>query len=434
MHPPYSPSMDILPVQTGEGMGVLRDRISGLEATVARAGSPNGKTIVLPGPRIVDVPANTLAVRPRWDGKPGYEASFEELRQNYLLNSQPSAFTAGMPDSWTQSIIGTPGVTRSQTTGPYSSAARMACTNSGPIWTVSDLQKTLAGTFQSGWWVSCSAWYRLINAGANCYFSPYSLAYDVADSYIAGSGISASAGYATEWTRLTWTMQCPAGTDHVGIVMRLQGAAGQNATLEWACPQLELGAYPSGYIPTTTSVAARQLDWVTIPSTPLTSAAGSIVTVFGEQPVYGGTRRIIGWQRNSDNIILLYTSDGTYGTGYGNFRESATSYYGYGNARAVPWDNGSLGMAWDAGNAPTECYIDTTGKGASAGGVPPADLTGLDAYLYLGATGSQANGGFIKRFTWWPTKLTDAQMAEMLSAMKEPVSAPASRFIRLGAM
>ena len=176
--------------------------------------------------------------------------------------------------------------------------------------------------------------------------------------------------------------------------------------------QLEAGNCATSYIPTTTAPVTRALEVVSVAVGPWWNPdAGTILAEWQDINQQGGNTRIIGV--NSNRVALGLQS--TLGT---NGSERLTMFNGTASL-TTPAAGGDVtkgirrgAAAWSAAGR----SVAVAGNVASdAGLLADAAVTGL----FLGHAGNNALhiNGCLRRVTYWPARLTDAQLAAALGGL-----------------
>ena len=233
----------------------------------------------------------------------------------------------------------------------------------------------------------------------------------------AGSGTGAITALGDGWFRctITGTSSVLGGLGTVLIYsMQVVGNAtytgtnGTSAILLWGA-QLEAGAFPTSYIPTTTATVTRAADVASITGTNFSSWYNQTEgTIFTEAISVATNTNVFSISDNStNNRIQLETGSNTR-----RFRITSSGAARYDNS--VSYTFGTQGKTAGA-------YLDTStnhatngtlGSNSSVSPLPVVDRI----YIGSNAAGSLPNNGTIKRLTYWPTRLGN----EVLQAITQP--------------
>ncbi len=177
-----------------------------------------------------------------------------------------------------------------------------------------------------------------------------------------------------------------------------------NATIRYYAPQLELGAFPTSYIPTTTVAVTRPQDQVTGSAVILNaySQSGTIYAKYTSSPMAIGG--IFSFDDGTSNNRVDTRSN------QGNAINSISSVAGVNTqlGTAVTAFNTPAKMAfgWTAG-ANNNAYNSTLGGGGAPASLPTKGVITSFRFGTL-ATGSQAFNSYIQRITIWNERLPDA--------------------------
>jgi hypothetical protein len=211
------------------------------------------------------------------------------------------------------------------------------------------------------------------------------------------------------WFRISWTFTSTTTVpgnrgDHWTIKSDVaDGVGGYHI----AGAQLEAGAFPTSYIPTTGTSATRSADIARITGTAFSGwynqGQGTLYgDAFRQFAVPGGDFPIIADMRTAaDRLQIGYLTEAAAGgLVYVGGAAQAEMYPGSGNARnrkvALAAAVNSYGATCNGGSALTD-----------ASGSMPTSMTSLS----IGSTGSsQFLNGTISRLTYWPTRLPNATL------------------------
>lgn len=218
------------------------------------------------------------------------------------------------------------------------------------------------------------------------------------------------------WYRCSITATTTVGGSGVYVI---QGASGDNITsytgdgysglLLWGA-QLEAGAFPTSYIPTTSAQVTRSADAASILAANFTSwYRADEGTMYIEATTYKSSTTIfaasIGTVASGNNISLLRTSGGL-----GQFSVTAIA----GASAAISTSAWTLGtFAKLAGAYKVNDFAACTNAGTvgtDASGILPPTIE----YLNLGGASygapTQALNGHIKKFAFYPKRLTNSEL------------------------
>ena len=187
-------------------------------------------------------------------------------------------------------------------------------------------------------------------------------------------------------------------------------AVSVNATLRFAFPQLELGAFPTSYIPTTGAAVTRATDVLTIQPANMSpwfnAGPGSWMIAATSYPPVGGPRRLINhlsttavyplWQQTSNN---LFSFDGV-----GNLATVATIIPGVPFSGASTWNTGGAATICLNGGAVNSNSLQTTGF---------ASLLTTGVKFFADPPGTSQNTGYIRRVRYWPRVLSNTELQQV---------------------
>lgn len=390
-----APVADWIAEMTGAGQGVLRDRITGTAATVTRAGA--GKTCDL-GDRLVDVPANTLAVRPRSDGRRGVEAIIEESRTNLCLYSGlQTDGGSGMATGY-QGGNGTPSiVTSGQVYG--AGCQRVADVSSDGTLIYSGLLAVDASSDYTG------SVYIKNNGDLTRKIDVRLVWFDSGNTYLTFDAMTA-VEVTTDWVRYEHTGTSTAATAKAQIAVRATGGSGTGDFLIDAI-QLEKGAFATSFIPTTTAAVTRAADNVSasMPAA-MDGSDNTIAWVAGE----GAAGRLFTWYVDGSNYALAE---------HNGADNVLTWWAGSGSAQFVN-KAATIGSYYVGAlrGATTADEHDTFVDGASGSAKVCAAMASGGGTLHIGSSGAAAYVNTpIQRIVAFDAALTDEEMAALDTAI-----------------
>jgi hypothetical protein len=172
--------------------------------------------------------------------------------------------------------------------------------------------------------------------------------------------------------------------------------------------QLEAGSFPTSYIPTTTATVTRSADVASI-----TGANFSSWYRQDEGTVFAETRQL------GDVLGFAFAvSDGTDNNRIAQFRNTTT--LSSRNVRSGTAANpGNIAIASSQALVKSAIASIAGNSGAAANGVAATDsapvaMPTVDRLqIALGAPGSTPINGTIRRFTYWPTRLSNSTLQEI---------------------
>lgn len=398
---PLNPVADWLAMQTGDHYGNFYDLVSKQYATVNRA---TPKTIYDPTTnKIYDVPPNSLGIRPRSDGKAGFEAEVEESRTNLLKYSN------GQNTSNYWSCSGSDGsyCIYNSAIAPdgTNSATTMNISGSGHYYrqVVAVLPST---TYTFSFYVKLGTVDRI----------NYCI-YDVANA----SNIITPTNYYSqidnEWSKIAVTFTTPSNTTSIGVYPERD--ASTNGIIYFWGMQLELGPSSTSYIPTTTTSVTRLADIINIPSTNWSSSSGSVFAL-GEIPNLGtayffrwvndGANRVEMYQGNADQMHMTISTPTTVSNvGYSKFTQRSTT--GEYDVFAGRWNVGTN----------IKMFVDGVIASSNGGIQPqPEAMTNMPNIVNLGgASGFGYVNGMLSRFVVYSSALSDSDIATIGSIINQ---------------
>ena len=395
---PLSPVADWLAIPTGNHYGNFYDSVTKQYATVTRT---TPKTIYDPSTQhIYDVPAGSLAVNPRSDGKSGYEAVIEEGRTNLIKNSYFKTDLTGW--SYSNDTGGSGTGTRSTDKAVYGSASAKI---------------TKSGNFYGGSWLEPNDPSAIpVTSGQTYIFSAY--------VYIGNNGIAKLFLYDTQWNsvtlsagsgwqRLTMTRTVTASQ----VLLRLQND-GNNSDVWFDAVQLELNpwSYPSAvssYIPTFATTITRDAEIVTIPTLTWNKSSGTLLLV-GIANITLKYPQAFGWYQNYNNQLSLGAQNNSRIWFWAGKPDGVALNYAYGNEKessavyAGTWNNGAI----------PALFIDGSKSFATQN---YQTMSGLPSTAYIGSAGYGAGqwNSSISRVTVYSSAISDIDITNVTNAIKD---------------
>jgi hypothetical protein len=361
---------------------------------------------------------------PRFDHDPADGSSkgllIEEARTNSIRNSQGGGAVAGTPGTeptnWpmtgttnnvTRTIVGigtenglgyvdikyagTPTGNGGFTIGVEASNHIVAA--SGQTWTVSTYCKLQAGSLAAITGLQIGVDGRGIDG------LPLSPAQE-------GRVLFTPTGAALGTQRVSSTITLTGGAVRAFpfILVNYTGGVAMDITLRIAAPQLEQGAFPTSYIPTTTAAATREADLAIV--NPISSfynqAEGTLFAEFRRNSIASTGSIFV-----ADNETIG-TRVGLFGTGVQVAISDVFTTIDTFSVVAGTVYRGILGYkANDHAATLNGAAVDTN----TAVGVPTAVT-----HLRLGAEAQTAGGvlnGHIRKIAYWPKRLTDALLEQL---------------------
>jgi hypothetical protein len=253
-----------------------------------------------------------------------------------------------------------------------------------------------------------SVWVRLVAGTTNQaygYFSAYALS------------VQMNALPTSQWTRVYGTVTFPnSGTTNFTLPF-YDSAAG--AIIDYYGPQLELGTFPTSYIPTASASVTRAADLAEITGTNFTNFFNNTAgTAYFEGSIIGSPNTGSSMQgafaftrdTGNENVIDLRMQQ----TGYGNLHVT----YGFGGTQAQIQSGGTqatntttkFGIAYAANDV--AFYRGGTLLGSDTSANIPFGLTKLE--IGKGDNSSlKVLNGYVRKFSYYPVRLTNAEIASL---------------------
>jgi hypothetical protein len=327
----------------------------------------------------------SLLVEPQRTNSVTYSSSLDNVAWN-KLNATISANAATAPDGTLTADLIYP-----TTTGTDRLIEQTPAATSGQTWTSSFFVKSAGFN-----WVLVYA----PNLGA-CWFNASTGAFGTVAAGVTATVLGQFNGFwrvsftGTIAASNTYFYAGPADANGSSTAT----ASGTNGLLIWGC-QLELGSYPTSYIPTTSAAVTRNAD--VISKTGISSLIGQTEGVvfmdFVAQPT--STSQSHFWIGAAGNEI------GLYGNSQFIFYSSGGVSINGGNI--VAGTRYKVALAYKANDY--VAYINGTQVGIDTSASVPTTSA-----LYLGAysDGSEIQEKYINAAALWKTRLTNAQLAQL---------------------
>ena len=363
---------------------------------------------------------------PRFDYAPGTHTAkgilIEESRKNSLRNSTMQGVVAGTPGTlptyWgpggsgigtlTQQIIGTgtengmtyvdiriSGTTSTATYLLYMDNTAYIAATSGQVWTSSVYSKLVAGTTNN-----------------------VSMRFDIYERNSGGSSIINSqtalstTGTLTR-TTLTRTLN-NASTAYVIADIGFYFTVGQpvDITIRIAAPQLEQGAFPTSFIPTTNASLTRTIESLTIPTGGWFDSGNGTVFTQASLPYLGGTAYpgIMGLDDgSSNNAIEFLINDATNDYTSTNYYVGGT-FIGSAASTSAYTANSILKMA--------AAYKNNDSRGSINGNIGSQlnsiTIPAFSTFRIGARRGNSAPlNGWISKVKYYPSRVPDTQLQSL---------------------
>ena len=393
--------------------GTLKDTVSGTLATITRAGSKYG---IDPVTGLLGSVGANLLYPEKYPNGGGYWAAIEEARTNYLLNSSLESGSSPLATYWNNDGNNPSLITRTVESsggadgGKFQRLAMAGIAGSGSAGIMSDQWTGIVATESA----TFSPYLRESTALVGCGLLIIIYWYKADGTYI--SLASSAVTPTSSWARYSVTATAPALAAQFRVGVQFTGIdTGDTGVVDVDAVQLEKGAFPTSYIPTTTAAVTRPADVVTFPSTALSATQGTLCVVCGQTPTTSGHVAAM-WFQNVDNRYGIDLSGG-------NFRAVAV-----GNSTMVAALKArttgihSIANAWTVGGNVT----------AYADGVPGTPLsltyamTAPPASFHLGQLGNDSAfwNAPLHRLVAFDSALSDEAVATLSAAILAGIGNP----------
>lgn len=290
--------------------------------------------------------------------------------------------------------------------GTYPNVAKTIAVSAGQIYTYSVFVKYInqqnANIVQEGW-------------GSN-----YSMNINlVAGTITAGSNITASSitPYGNNWYRVSATYTVPAGQTTFRPQFRIGNYDGINyngsQVYLWGA-QVELGAFPTSYIPTTGVTVTRAADVASITGANFSNWYNNANSTFYASGIATNTSngRILTFNDSATGVVFL---NGNAGVSTRSLLAPATtsSIYGWGPFTAIPLNSTYKGAATitPGMNGTYSLNGQNTATSSSLPNVPT--YSGVDMLQIGPSAGGGSKGNIISRIIYWNNRLSNTILADI---------------------
>ncbi|MFA7277291.1 MAG: hypothetical protein WC043_10880 [Pseudobdellovibrionaceae bacterium] len=354
---------------------------------------------------------------PRFDYDPVSHAAkgilIEESRTNSLKNSQFSGAAVGVVPAHVVVGNGGSGITAAVTAvGTANGENYMEVTFTGTSTGASTIYPNIFFTPAMADLVPAAqgqTWTGRIHIISDTGTSPNNMQIQIAEldssnNYLNATNLSTSSGSYQSVTRTLTS----ASTAYIRFIILTSMTNGQtiNRTLRFSVPQLEQGAFPTSYIPTTTTAVTRSADRLFIPvGAWFSGTTGTWNAYFdgGRESTQGSYGRVVAFNGGATALSTDCGATTTVGTWNGTSvicRNTGTDYYTTAGGAASAYDEGSMTRSLTGrGLAPT--------TGAYTGTYVATGNIGLG-----GNVGSATNmlNGHIQKMRYYPSRASDTQL------------------------
>ena len=345
---------------------------------------------------------------PRFDYDPATLAArgflIEEQRTNLVLQSQDFANSAG-PVLW---VWPAAFVTGNTEVAPDGTTTADTVTSSGGVQSIYQSVTVTASTAYT-----FSVFVKLGTMPA----ADYKIAFydNIAATFIAADIVPTQVPNTSSWTRISYTFTTPVGCTSVRVYPFRNSATIPSSTVFLWGAQLETGAFPTSYIPTTTTALTRSADVASVNTLSpwFNSTAGTICADFSvSYDVAANTfpltvsfddnttpNRIVATSRTIDDRTAFSVVSG--GVSQASLLSNNTITYGVAAKCASAYAVGDAATALNG-------VLGTLGT--------PAVIPSGMSYMRLGnaITGGVSYNsilnGYLRRVTYYPRRLSNAEL------------------------
>jgi hypothetical protein len=216
-----------------------------------------------------------------------------------------------------------------------------------------------------------------------------------------------------QWQRITATMALGTGPSPTfNFVVRRPSPVSGGQVFYITCPQVEVGAFPSSYIPSTAGTVTRNTDVITSPVGPWYASSASTIAAEIMLPVTGTLNN---WQMalrlddttNSNRIQLLRTT-------------ASLNYTAQVTAAVVDQINATIGTVVPGAVMKTALSVTAGSQRATVNGATPTTNAGASqpSNITMMRVGCDQSGtlqlnGYMQRLRVWPRALGSAELQQV---------------------
>jgi hypothetical protein len=358
---------------------------------------------------------------PRFDYNPATLAAqgllIEESRTNSIRNSTMQGAVAGtpgtLPTNWSTSGLGT--VTQEVVgVGTQNGINYIDLRFSGTTSTAQlslRLEQTIGIAAANGQTWSYSLWQSVVGGStANMTITaPNALLFDSGSGFLAGSTFTGmSVNTTSSFTRQSGVFTiATANTAFIVPQISILFASGVaiDITLRIGLPQLEQGAFATSVIPTTTTALTRAADVASVNTlSPWFNAAEG--TLYVESVLAGNAISKQGAQfddgTESNSVQIRWAS--------GSQAQAAVAVGGVTQASIAPSGYSTVGTIYKRAFAFAANDFEQAINGISVGTDTSGSIPAVTTLRFSSATGGNLLCGYIRRTTYYPRKLSSAEL------------------------
>jgi hypothetical protein len=216
-----------------------------------------------------------------------------------------------------------------------------------------------------------------------------------------------------QWQRITATMALGTGPSPTfNFVVRRPSPVSGGQVFYITCPQVEVGAFPSSYIPSTAGTVTRNTDVITSPVGPWYSSSASTIAAEIMLPVTGTLNN---WQ------MALRLDDTTNNNRIQLFRTTASlNYTAQVTAAVVDQINATIGTVVPGAVMKTALSAVAGSQRATVNGATPTTNAGASqpSNITMMRVGCDQSGalqlnGYMRRLRVWPRALSSAELQQV---------------------